>query len=65
MKTTMEIADLLGVKRSRILKIIDRHPELRPAYKIKSGRRGVYLWTDEEVERLEKYIRRGDDAANQ
>lgn len=60
MKTTMEVAELLGIKRNHILTIIVRHPELKPAYKIKSGRRGVYLWTEEEVEKLEKYIRRGD-----
>lgn len=54
--TTVAAAQRLGVSRNHLLTILHRHPELKPAAKIQGGRRGIYLWTEEEVDKLKQFM---------
>lgn len=48
-KMSSEVAAQLGIRRSSLMTILVRRPELRPAEKLPSG---DYFWSDEEIERL-------------
>lgn len=53
--TTIAAAQRLGISRNHLLTFLHRHPELKPAARIQGGRHGIYLWTEEEVRRIEQH----------
>lgn len=54
--TTPAAAERLGITRDNLLMIIHRNPELKPAAKLPSGRRGVYIWTEAEIEVVRQFL---------
>lgn len=54
--TTPAAAEKLGITRDNLLMILHRNPELKPAAKLPSGRRGVYIWTEVEIEAVRQFI---------
>ena len=61
--TTMEVAKMLGVNRYSVTRYLQSHAELCPNYKSGKGRYGMYLWTQEEVNRLIEH-RSGNKSVN-
>jgi hypothetical protein len=51
-KTTAQVADMIGTSRTSLNTFLSRHPDLRPAKRLKPS--GDLLWTDEEIERLKE-----------
>lgn len=56
LKTSSQVAEMFGMKRTRLNTILARHNHLRPANKIVLGGFGAYQWTDTEVEALRQYL---------
>lgn len=63
LKTSLQVAKMFGMERTRLNTILARHNHLRPANKIILGGFSAYQWTDDEIEALGQYlqsIKRGD-----
>lgn len=54
--TTSAAAEKLGITRDNLLMILSRNPELKPAVRMPSGRWGVYIWTDAEIEAVREFL---------
>ena len=52
-KTTSQVAEILGTSRKAIVLLLWRYPHLRPSNK--TGDAKLHLWNDEEIEALKAH----------
>lgn len=52
LKTSAEVAGLIGVSRPALIVMLNRHDRLKPALRLPSG---DFLWTPEEAQRVQAH----------
>jgi len=52
LKTTGQVAEMMGTTRPKLIVLLSRHPELRPAVQLPAG---DFLWTQEEAQRAQAH----------
>jgi len=48
--TSTKAAELIGISRSTLIKVLQRHPDLKPARRLEPS--GDFLWTEEEITKV-------------
>lgn len=49
LKTTTQVAQMMGTARSKLIVLLGRHPDLKPVQQLPAG---DFLWTEAEIERV-------------